>query len=117
MILVKRVGEDEFTTEKFGNFVFCTNAQRSCKNVIMLKIRKFVVNPLQENSLVVYDESNECIIIDAGFYYGEEEDEVCHFIEKNELKPVRLINTHCHFDHLMGVEFLRKKIRFETGGS
>ncbi len=75
----------------------------------MLKIKKFVVNPLQENSLVVYDESKECIIIDAGFYYGEEEDEVCHFIEKNELTPVRLINTHCHFDHLMGVEFLRKK--------
>jgi hydroxyacylglutathione hydrolase len=75
----------------------------------MLKVKKFVVNPIQENTFLLYDETNECVIIDAGFYYGEEEDEIEYFIEKNNLKPVRLINTHCHFDHIMGVEFLRGK--------
>ncbi|NQU85295.1 MAG: MBL fold metallo-hydrolase [Mariniphaga sp.] len=82
----------------------------------MLEIKKYVVNPLQENSYLIYDETKECIIIDAGFYYGEEEDEVDYFIEKNELKLQKLVNTHCHFDHIMGVEYLRNKykVRFEA---
>ncbi|MBN1820143.1 MAG: MBL fold metallo-hydrolase [Prolixibacteraceae bacterium] len=75
----------------------------------MLEIKKFIVNPIQENTYLLYDETKECIIVDAGFYYGEEEDEVDYFIEKNGLKPVRLINTHCHFDHLMGIEYLRNR--------
>ncbi len=75
----------------------------------MIKIKKFVVNPLRENSYVVYDESRQCIFIDPGFYFEEELHEVAHFINDNQLKPVRLVNTHCHFDHLMGVEYIREK--------
>jgi hydroxyacylglutathione hydrolase len=75
----------------------------------MLTIKKFVVNPIQENTYLLFDETNECVIIDAGFYFGEEEDEVDYFIERKNLKPVRLINTHCHFDHILGIEYLRKK--------
>lgn len=82
----------------------------------MLEIKKFVVNPLQENTFLIYDETKECVIVDAGFYYGEEEEEVDLFIEKNQLKLIKLINTHCHFDHIMGVEYLRKKynVNFEA---
>lgn len=75
----------------------------------MIKIEKLVVNPLGENSYILSDETGECIIIDPGFYYGEEEDEVDHYIQKNELRPVRITNTHCHFDHVMGVEYIRNK--------
>lgn len=77
----------------------------------MLEIKKFVVNPLQENTYVIFDETKDCIVVDAGFYFGEEEDEIDYFIEKNKLNPVKLVNTHCHFDHLMGVEYMRKKYR------
>lgn len=73
----------------------------------MIKIKKFVVNPLAENSLLLYDETGEAVFIDPGFYYGEEEDEVVDFIERNNLKPLKIVNTHCHFDHIMGVEFIR----------
>lgn len=73
----------------------------------MITVKKFVVNPLQENSFVLFDESGECVIVDAGFYYGEEQDEITAFIDQKGLKPVRLLNTHCHFDHLFGIEFLR----------
>ena len=75
----------------------------------MLKIEKFVVNPLQENSYVVSDETGECIIIDPGFYYPEEEFEVTGYIEDNKLTPQKIVNTHCHFDHVMGVEFIKEK--------
>jgi glyoxylase-like metal-dependent hydrolase (beta-lactamase superfamily II) len=75
----------------------------------MIYVEKFIVNPLRENSFLLYDETGECIIMDAGFYYGEEFDEVNGFIHQKELKPVAMINTHCHFDHLMGVGELRKE--------
>ena len=70
-----------------------------------------MVNPLGENSLVVSDETGECIFIDPGFYYGEEHDEIKHYIERNGLKPVKITNTHCHFDHIMGVEFIRDEYK------
>jgi glyoxylase-like metal-dependent hydrolase (beta-lactamase superfamily II) len=81
----------------------------------MLEIQKFVVNPLQENSFLVFDETGECIFIDPGFYYGEEEDEVDYFIERKGLKPLKICNTHCHFDHIMGIEYLRNKYRIPFG--
>ncbi len=75
----------------------------------MIKIKKFVVNPLQENSYILSDETGECIFIDPGFFYEEEQDELRSYVSENELKPVRIANTHCHFDHIMGVEFLRNE--------
>lgn len=75
----------------------------------MIKIEKFVVNPLGENSFILSDDSGECIFIDPGFYYEEEHQEVKDYIAKNNLKPVKITNTHCHFDHIMGVEFVRKE--------
>ena len=75
----------------------------------MIKIEKFVVNPLGENSFIISDETGECIFIDPGFYYDEEYDEVRNYIKENKLKPVKITNTHCHFDHIMGVEFVRNE--------
>lgn len=75
----------------------------------MIKIKKFVVNPLGENSIIVSDETGECIFIDPGFFYNEEHDEVRSYITENNLNPVKITNTHCHFDHIMGVEFIREE--------
>jgi len=75
----------------------------------MIKVEKFVVNPLGENSFIVSDETGECIFIDPGFYYEEEFQEIADYIRYNKLKPVKITNTHCHFDHILGVEFVRKE--------
>lgn len=75
----------------------------------MLEIRKFIVNPLQENSFVVSDETGKCIFIDPGFYFPEEKNKLKIYISDNNLDPVMIANTHCHFDHIMGVEFLRNE--------
>lgn len=74
----------------------------------MITVEKFIVNPLQENTYLVYDETKECIIIDAGFHYNDEKDEIIAVIGENGFNPSKLVNTHCHFDHLMGAEFIRK---------
>ena len=75
----------------------------------MIKIKKFVVNPLQENSYILSDETGECIFIDPGYFYDEEYDEIREYISENNLSPVKIANTHCHFDHIMGVEFVRNE--------
>lgn len=75
----------------------------------MLKVEKFMANPLQENSYVVSDDSGLCIFIDPGFYFPEEFNEVKNYVKVNNLKPVLIANTHCHFDHIMGVEFIRNE--------
>lgn len=75
----------------------------------MLKIEKFVVNPLQENSFVLFDETGECIFVDPGFHFDLERDEIRSFIGDHHLTPVMIANTHAHFDHIMGVEFIRNE--------
>lgn len=77
----------------------------------MIKVEKFVVNPLGENSFVLSDDSKACVIIDPGFHYDEEKDELKNYIEANKLKPEKIINTHCHFDHIMGVDFVRDEYK------
>ena len=77
----------------------------------MIKVNKFVVNPLGENSFIVSDETGECVFIDPGFYYEEEHQEIKDFIAENQLNPVKIVNTHCHFDHIWGVEFVRNEYK------
>jgi len=82
----------------------------------MITVKKFVANQLGENSFVLYDETGECIFIDPGFYFDEEHEDIKDYINSNNLTPVRITNTHCHFDHIMGVEFIRNqyKIPFQA---
>lgn len=72
----------------------------------MISIKSFVFGPFQENTYILYDETKECIIIDPGCYDNRERNELASFIEDNKLKPVKLINTHCHLDHIFGNGFV-----------
>lgn len=74
----------------------------------MLNIKKFTFNPVEVNSIVLWDETFECVLIDPACYYPEEEQQLKQFIESHQLKPVKLLNTHGHFDHLMGNGFVEK---------
>jgi hydroxyacylglutathione hydrolase len=71
-----------------------------------MKIKSFTFNPFQENTYVVYDDTKECIIIDPGCYTEKERTELRRFITSEGLKPVKLINTHCHIDHVLGNKFV-----------
>lgn len=71
-----------------------------------MQIKKFTFNPLQENMYIIYDEAKECIIIDPGCYFHHEREELVDFISENNLKPIKLINTHCHLDHICGNKYV-----------
>ena len=74
-----------------------------------MKVKSFTFNPLMENSYVIYDETKSCAIIDPGCCCSAEEDELKAFIEKEGLKPVLLLNTHLHFDHIWGNPMVMKE--------
>lgn len=71
-----------------------------------MKVKMFTFNAFQENTYLLYDETNECIIIDPGCSNRNEEDALVQFISENHLKPVKLVNTHCHIDHVLGNRFV-----------
>jgi glyoxylase-like metal-dependent hydrolase (beta-lactamase superfamily II) len=72
----------------------------------MIKVDVFTFNPFQENTYVLHDETKECILFDPGCYEPEEKKELTDFIRSQGLKPVRLINTHCHIDHVLGNNYV-----------
>ena len=82
-----------------------------------MKVKQFTFNPAQENTYVAYDETRLCVIIDAGCFFPEEEKALSLFIEKENLKPVRLLNTHGHFDHLLGVNYVQKTYNLSYEGN
>jgi len=77
----------------------------------MINVKKFTFNPLQENTYILYDETSDCVIIDAGCYFNYEQEELTRFIREMKLCPVKLVNTHCHFDHILGITFCRLTYR------
>ncbi|MBX2893265.1 MAG: MBL fold metallo-hydrolase [Saprospiraceae bacterium] len=74
----------------------------------MIQVHTFEFNPFAENTYIVSDETGECAIFDPGCYTVEERAALRHFIESEQLRPVRLINTHCHIDHVFGNAFVAK---------
>ena len=72
----------------------------------MAKVVGFTFNPFQENTYLVVDETKECIIFDPGCITAAEKQELATYISSNDLKPVRLINTHCRLDHIFGNKFV-----------
>ena len=72
----------------------------------MIEIISFTFNPFQENTYILYDETKECVIIDPGCYTPEEKKEMTEKISSLGLKPIRLINTHCHLDHIFGNKYI-----------
>jgi len=74
-----------------------------------LKLHKFTFNYFSENTYVLYDETRECAIIDPGCCNTLEEEELKNYISSQNLKPVLLLNTHCHIDHILGNKFVAEK--------
>lgn len=67
-----------------------------------LRIKSFVVNPLEVNCYVVSDDTREAVIIDPGCFARSEWDDVAQYIRTEQLTLRHCLLTHAHFDHIMG---------------
>lgn len=75
-----------------------------------MKVSRFIVNPFGVNTYIMWDpESLEAAIIDPGMTDEAEIKAVDSFIEREHLKPVHLINTHMHLDHIFANLHIKKK--------
>jgi len=75
----------------------------------MITVKRFPFNPFQVNTYVLSDETKECVVIDPGMQGENEENELTDYIDANGLKPVLLLNTHAHIDHIVGNQFVADK--------
>jgi glyoxylase-like metal-dependent hydrolase (beta-lactamase superfamily II) len=75
----------------------------------MLKVETLIFNPFQENTYLVYDDTGEALIIDPGCHNSSEQKWLSQKIKTLRLKPVRLINTHCHIDHVLGNRYVAEE--------
>jgi hydroxyacylglutathione hydrolase len=79
----------------------------------MIKVKVFTFSPVQENTYVLYNEQNKAIIIDPGCYFSAEQETLKNFINDTQLEPVRLLNTHCHLDHVFGNKWVSETWKLE----
>lgn len=69
-----------------------------------MKLYTLVVGPLGVNCTILENGSGECIIFDP----GDEFQKIDQFLKSKTLKPIKILNTHGHFDHVGAVQQLRK---------
>lgn len=82
----------------------------------MTKVVSITFNPFQENTYVVYEtQTKEAFIIDPGCLGHNEEQQLFDLIEQLDLQPIRLINTHCHLDHVYGTAAVAEKYGLGLG--
>ncbi len=74
-----------------------------------MQAERLVFNPFAENTWVLWDNTGECVIVDAGNYSAADDRALVDFIDTKGLKPVLAVNTHGHIDHLLGVSFVQKE--------
>ena len=80
----------------------------------MIQIKSFIFSPIEVNTFVLWDETNEAIVIDCACSSPGEEATLTKFIADNKLTVKRLLNTHLHFDHLLGNSFFYKQYGIKT---
>jgi hydroxyacylglutathione hydrolase len=73
----------------------------------VMQIKSFTFNPFMENTYILYDETKEAVIIDPGCHEKTEKSALMQFIKDHGLTPVKLLNTHCHIDHVLGNSFVK----------
>ena len=71
----------------------------------MLQIQGFVFNFASENTYILYNENKKAWLFDPGNMNGQETKAIESFISENELKIEKILLTHAHIDHVLGLQW------------
>ncbi len=72
----------------------------------MLTIETHVFNAFQVNTYLIMDEEGSCLVMDPAFY-SPEEIRTFDTILLQGVKIIGQLNTHCHVDHVLGVQHMQ----------
>lgn len=79
-----------------------------------IKVETLTYNPFQENTIIVYHTvTHKAIIFDPGCSNVTENEHLLDFISHKKLTPSRLINTHCHIDHVLGNHLIHQHFELD----
>ncbi|MGE6488434.1 MBL fold metallo-hydrolase [Paenisporosarcina sp. NPDC076898] len=76
----------------------------------MLNIRTFPLGPLQTNCYVVSNKEKQCLIFDP----GEQGEALIKELRRLQVKPLAIILTHAHFDHIGAVDVVRDAFNIQV---
>ena len=72
-----------------------------------MRIQLFTVNPVQENTYLLWDEESlDAAVIDCGVHSQTEREQLAAFLADHGLQLRMALQTHCHFDHIMGLSYI-----------
>lgn len=77
----------------------------------MLHIQSFVFNFAGENTYILYNDQKEAWLFDPGNFHVQETNAIEKFITDNELKIEKILLTHAHIDHVMGLQWACDKFK------
>ncbi|WP_262148641.1 MBL fold metallo-hydrolase [Chryseobacterium foetidum] len=73
----------------------------------MVNIKSFINSPVDSVTYILSNPDNaEALVIDPG---TQDDERISSYIEENKLKLMYIFLTHEHFDHILGVNFLRSR--------
>ena len=79
-----------------------------------MTLHHLVFNPYEVNTYIVSSNDGQCAIIDPACCSPGEQNALAGYIADKGLRPVWLINTHGHFDHVIGNAFVCKTWQVKT---
>lgn len=74
----------------------------------MLQTAVFTFNPFEENTYVVHN-GREAVVVDPGCWNAPEQGDLEKFLADNDLRPLRLVLTHAHIDHILGCGWMYRR--------
>ena len=82
-----------------------------------MEIKKFIVNPIQVNCYLLWDETGEALLIDCGAWFPGEREQIRSFLQTEGLTLKHYLNTHLHFDHIFGNAFVEETFGIKAWAS
>lgn len=75
-----------------------------------MKYYQLPLGPLGTNCYIVENDKKECVIFDP----GEEGKKLVQFIKDKSLKPLAVLLTHAHFDHIGALDEVREAFEVDA---
>jgi glyoxylase-like metal-dependent hydrolase (beta-lactamase superfamily II) len=74
-----------------------------------MQIKQFEFNSICVNTYLLYDETKEALLIDCGASTADECRKLEEYIHHHQIHLSCLLNTHLHFDHVLGNHFIYER--------